>query len=90
MKKCISIQVFGKVHGVWFRGGTHQKALELGIKGTVQNRTDGTVYIEAEGEEAIIEAFVDWCKVGPPHANVERIEQQSIDSKDFQDFQVVR
>ena len=50
MKQALAITVKGRVQGVGFRFSTVREAEELGIKGFVENRMDGSVYIEAEGE----------------------------------------
>ncbi len=70
MLKAVIIQVFGRVQGVGFRFYTEQKAKELNIAGFVQNKGDGSVYIEAEGNADDLDAFVDWCKTGPRWAKV--------------------
>ena len=70
MLKAVIIQVFGRVQGVGFRFYTEQKAKELNIAGFVQNKGDGRVYIEAEGNADDLDAFVDWCKTGPRWAKV--------------------
>ena len=44
--------VFGKVQGVWFRDSTCTEAQNLNIFGWVKNMPDGTVMLEAEGEES--------------------------------------
>ena len=49
--KHLSIHVSGKVQGVFFRASTKEKAEEFNIKGNVRNNADGSVSIEAEGEE---------------------------------------
>ncbi|PKP49853.1 MAG: hypothetical protein CVT92_14890 [Bacteroidetes bacterium HGW-Bacteroidetes-1] len=48
MIKAVIIQIFGRVQGVGFRYYTVHKAMELGVYGFVQNKGDGSVYIEAE------------------------------------------
>jgi acylphosphatase len=65
MKKAYQIQVRGRVQGVGFRYFTRQKAGEFGISGFACNMPDGSVYIEAEGEEACLEQFVAACRRGP-------------------------
>ncbi len=72
--KAVTINVFGRVQGVGFRYYTEREARRLGISGYVQNRPDGSVYIEAEGEENDMEAFIEWCRSGPPYARVRKIE----------------
>jgi len=78
MNKACKIRVYGRVQGVWFRAYTQRKAQELDIKGFVRNEADGTVYIEAEGEENAMKAFIEWCQEGPPLAKVERIEVEPL------------
>ena len=90
MKKTISIQVFGKVQGVWFRASTKNKADELGIKGRVQNYADGSVFIEATGSNSAIDFFIDWCKDGPPFAKVDKIKVATLANKSFPDFRIIR
>ena len=47
--KNYKIIVFGTVQGVGFRYTTKAIADNMGIKGIVRNQSDGTVYIEAQG-----------------------------------------
>jgi len=68
------IIVKGTVQGVFFRRYTQQKANELKITGWVRNTDDDCVEIFAQGEENNLEAFIDWCRKGPPKADVEDIE----------------
>jgi acylphosphatase len=70
MKKHFNIKISGRVQGVFFRASTKAKAEELGISGYVQNESDGTVYVEAEGDEEILDQFIRWCKRGPELAQV--------------------
>ncbi len=86
--KCI--QVYGKVQGVWYRASTCNKARELGLCGIVRNESDGSVYIEAEGPEAILDQLLDWCRQGPPHARVDRIEVVEMIPKNYTAFEVRR
>ncbi len=87
-KKAIILQIFGRVQGVGFRYYTQIKADELGIKGYTKNRPDGSVYIEAEGEEKPLEAFVFWCEEGPAWARVSKVEKQEIPLRDFHRFEI--
>ena len=56
----LNVEISGKVQGVFFRKYTHAKAIELGIRGWVQNTPTGTVIGEAEGPIFAIESFKDW------------------------------
>ncbi len=75
-KKGVIIKIYGKVQGVGFRYYTQQKANELSINGFVQNKPDGSVYIEAEGSPENLDAFVLWCNDGPGWARVTNIQVQ--------------
>ena len=88
MIKSLQILVTGKVQNVGFRYYTKKTANELGLKGFVRNRSDGSVYIEAEGEEQVLSRFVTWCHEGPAWARVENVELQEQPVQDFLEFSV--
>jgi len=88
--KHINIKVTGKVQGVFFRASTKAVADQMGIKGFVKNEKDGSVYIEAESEPFILDAFIDWCKEGPEKAVVENVEMSDGELKNFRNFEVVK
>ncbi len=73
MKKAVALEITGKVQGVGFRWHTRQVADELEIAGFVKNRYDGSVYVEAVGEDYAIDQFVEWCRQGPAWARVDNI-----------------
>lgn len=86
MKRAL-IRVRGRVQGVFFRHSAREKARELNITGFARNEEDGSVYIEAEGEEKALERFVAWCHNGPELAQVEGVDVlYSDDIKNFSDF----
>jgi acylphosphatase len=60
---------------VFFRTTTLRQAEKCGLLGWVRNRRDGSVEAVAEGEEASLQAFVQWCHSGPPMARVDLVEQ---------------
>jgi acylphosphatase len=66
----VEIVVRGRVQGVFYRDSTRRKAMELGLVGTVRNLPDGAVEIVAEGPAAALETLVQWCRLGPPAAEV--------------------
>jgi acylphosphatase len=66
--------VSGDVQGVCFRANARDRATELGLTGWVRNLPDGDVEALAEGEEALVQEFIEWCEVGPPAARVESVE----------------
>ena len=89
MKKHFSIRVSGKVQGVFFRASTKEKAETLSLLGFVQNESDGSVYIEAEGDEDELAEFIEWCKVGPSQARVDQCICKSGETKNFKKFLII-
>lgn len=87
--KLYKISISGKVQGVFFRKNTAQKAKALNLAGTVQNKADGTVYIEAQGHENQLKLLIDWCKQGPPQARVTEVKVSEGATKNLNDFSIV-
>jgi acylphosphatase len=90
MIKGLSIRVSGDVQGVFFRASAQQIAASLGVTGFVRNEADGSVYIEAEGDESQLAAFKEWCTHGPPRATVETLDVKEKEVKGFSGFEVRR
>lgn len=67
--------ISGRVQGVCFRLYACETAERLGITGWVRNLRDGRVEVLAEGEEAPMAEFLEWCRKGPPHAQVTGVEE---------------
>jgi acylphosphatase len=63
------------VQGVWFRAWTKREAEGRGLSGWVRNRADGSVEALFAGEEDAVRAMVEACRLGPPAARIERIEE---------------
>ncbi|MBB2145874.1 acylphosphatase [Pedobacter sp. LMG 31464] len=88
--KHINIKVTGKVQGVFFRASTKAVADQMGVRGSVKNEKDGSVYIEAEADETTLEMFVEWCNEGPDKANVENVTVVDGELKNYRNFEVVK
>jgi acylphosphatase len=88
MKNALAITIKGRVQGVGFRFSAVNKAQQLGLKGFVQNRIDGSVYIEAEGDPEDLNEFVQWCWQGPPSARVDDVTKQEIPVREYHRFGV--
>ena len=74
INKLITIE--GRVQHVGFRYSASFAAQRFSISGMVSNTYDGNVYIEAEGEEDDVLAFIGWCWQGPPLAKVMNVKIQ--------------
>ncbi|WP_114777537.1 acylphosphatase [Botryobacter ruber] len=87
-KKRVAMRVHGKVHGVFFRASTQEKAEALGLAGFVQNEDDGTVYLEAEGDAEALKQLEQWAHQGPSRARVQKVEVKELDElKEFKGFE---
>ena len=82
--------VHGRVQGVFFRGATEAEALAAGLAGFVRNRADGSVEAVFEGAPEAVAALVEFCRRGPRHARVSRIETYEEAPEGLQGFRVLR
>lgn len=90
MNETLQIKVTGTVQGVFFRQSAREKAVSLGIKGTVQNLEDGSVSILASGEHRHLQKLIDWCCVGPSRAEVANVHVEKVSYIEFTDFDIIR
>lgn len=89
MKREVFIKVIGRVQGVFFRAETQDRAREFGLIGWVRNTRDGHVEILAQGEEAQLQKFIEWCRKGPDRAHVENVAAEwRAPSETFADFSI--
>jgi acylphosphatase len=88
MKNHITIAVYGRVQGVGFRYFTKIKADSLGINGFVKNQTDGSVYIEAEGDPDVMNDFIALCRKGPALARVNNLVINESEFAGYDNFQI--
>lgn len=86
--KHVDIRVTGRVQGVFFRVSTQNKARALGVTGTVRNEADGSVLIEAEADDAVLKRFVEWCRSGPPNADVQRVDVTDAAPRGYEGFTI--
>ncbi|MGI0038016.1 MAG: acylphosphatase [Nitrososphaera sp.] len=68
------IFVTGRVQGVYYRQNTMETAEAHGVTGWVRNLPDGRVEAVLEGDEVSVKKVIEWCKVGPPRAEVEKVD----------------
>ena len=88
--KTFRIVITGRVQGVYFRASAKEVADQLRIKGTVRNLTDRNVEIISTGNEDQVNKLVDWCRQGPPSAQVKEVLKEELPLKEFSDFRISR
>lgn len=87
--KHLEVSIYGRVQGVSFRLNTKRKARELGLLGWVENMSDGSVYMEVEGDKEKLLKILNWCQKGPFFAKVDRVEHKfSSELKGFKNFEI--
>lgn len=65
--------VSGRVQMVMYRDFAQRKARRLKLVGSVENLSNGTVRVIAEGSRDVLEAYVTRLEGGPLLARVERV-----------------
>jgi acylphosphatase len=68
------VVVSGKVQGVCFRMETKRVAESYSVSGWVRNNRNSTVEAVFEGEKSDVASVVEWCKKGPSHSNVSKVD----------------
>lgn len=88
--KRIHAYISGRVQGVSYRSSTKAKAEELGVAGWVKNLPGGRVEAVFEGESEDVEKIIEWCKKGPPAAQVANVEISKEEPERLDGFNVIR
>jgi len=87
--KRVHVIISGRVQGVFFRAYTRETAVALKLTGWVRNLHDNRVEAVFEGEDENIQTMLEWCKKGPPHAIVNRIDaDEETYTGEFRDFRI--
>jgi len=86
----LSITIYGRVQGVYFRYFVLHTARGLDLKGYVRNLSRGdAVEVQAEGEKTQLNKLLERLKTGPPGARVKKVEVDWSDySEQFNDFKI--
>lgn len=87
---CRRVRIYGRVQGVFFRDSLRRLARSLGVGGWVRNRPDGSVEAMLEGRPDRVERAIEFCRVGPPAARVDRVIVEDAPVARFQSFEIVR
>jgi len=72
--KAVAVRVSGMVQGVYYRASARHEGERLGLRGWVRNVSGGGVALHLQGDPAVVDAMLGWCRVGPPAARVSRVE----------------
>ena len=81
-RKTVRLKIFGQVQGVFYRAWTVGEAAKRGLDGWVRNRSDGSVEAVISGPPAKVDELVAACRIGPPRAQVNRIDVGEVDESE--------
>ena len=78
----------GVVQGVGFRPFVYSLARRHGLKGWVNNSSEG-VHLEVEGDSGAVEQFtLEISRFAPPRARIESLQVEDLDGAGFQGFEI--
>ncbi len=86
--KAAHVLASGRVQGVFYRASAADRARTLGLSGWVRNLPDGRVEALFEGREAVILKMIDWCRLGPPAAQVSGVDVTWKEAEGLRSFEV--
>jgi acylphosphatase len=82
------VRAHGRVQGVFFRDSVRREAARRGVAGWVRNCADGTVEAVFEGPPDAVAAMVDYCRNGPGHAEVARLDEEPEAPEGLRTFEI--
>lgn len=88
MATAVRVKIKGLVHGVSFRSSMAHLASNLSVRGWVRNLPDGSVEAFLEGDERNVKRVLDWARLGPPRARVDKIEVEATSPRNHRDFRI--
>jgi acylphosphatase len=79
------------VQGVGFRYTVIRLAARFAVAGTVRNLASGAVEIDVEGDDEVVNDFIEAVLRNPPSgAHVERVERRDEQARGLSGFSVAR
>jgi len=90
-EKGIRVRMKGRVQGVLMRRGIKAEAEKLGIRGSAENKNDGTVEVLAFGTSEALTKLLAWCHKGSFLSSVSGIDFEWIElASHVSGFSIVR
>jgi len=80
MTKALHAVITGRVQGVGYRAWAANRATQMGLKGWVRNRRDGSVEALVAGPSEAVDRMVAWARQGPPSSAVDAVEVFAADA----------
>ena len=86
----VHLLIKGRVQGVAYRASAKDKAISLSLTGWVRNTAAGDVEAVVSGAAERIQTFIDWCRQGPPAAEVGEVVVEPMADTVYGEFAIVR
>ncbi len=86
--RAVDVTIAGRVQAVGFRAFTRKNAVMLGVRGYVENLSDGRVHAVFEGEDYQVEKLLELVRHGPRVSEVREIKATPIDHFGYRGFEV--
>ncbi|MGA7457442.1 MAG: acylphosphatase [Methyloceanibacter sp.] len=71
--RTVTVEIEGRVQGVYYRAWTDETARMLGLDGTVRNLSGGSVEAVFSGPADVVAKMIKLCERGPEAALVTRV-----------------
>jgi acylphosphatase len=84
----LRLSIHGRVQGVWFRDSVRRTAVEHGVSGWAENLPDGSVEAVLEGDPTAVQAVAAFCRRGPRHARVDRVDEHEEEAEGLDGFEI--
>lgn len=88
--------ITGIVQGVYYRQGTQEQAMRLGLVGWVENQSNSDVIAWVKGPLSSMTQLENWLTIGPPKAVVAGVSILNLTPEEMQkldnatDFTILR
>lgn len=82
------VLVYGYVQGVGFRYFAQMQAERYRVTGFVENLYDGSVLLEVEGRDYIVEDYLNTIRKGNHYIEVDRMDIKDIPLEEDRSFQI--
>lgn len=90
MSHAFDLIVTGDLYKSGFRFYAQEKGIEMGITGTISYYGEaGDVFIHAEGDEIILQQYIDWCARGLPYCKVYKVDVKVVPLLNYHSFDIV-
>jgi len=82
----VNLRITGRVQGVGYRAWAIETAVQLGLRGWVRNRADGSVEALVIGKADAVTAMIEACRDGPFAARVGEVAAREAADDGSPDF----